>query len=85
VSRPKVAVESVMQFLRKVAQGRIDYRSNKEVSRDLAEQLGVHLTPQYVGKLVAGEARQLRQERNIHVRMFHDELPETDDPSRTIG
>ena len=84
MSRQKIATDPVMRVLREEAKRRVEYRSNKELSRELADALGVHLTPQYVGKLVAEEARQLRRKRNILVRMFHGEPAETEGSSGTI-
>lgn len=72
-----------MKLLRGVALQRLDDRTNKEISRALAEQ-GINLTPEYIGKLIAAEMRKLKRKRNISVRMFHGEQAETGESSGTI-
>lgn len=84
MSRPKVVNIIAERMFLEEARRRVEYRSNKEIARQLVEEHGIELSPQYIGQLVADQMRRLRRERNLLVRMFHGEQPETEDSSRTI-
>lgn len=82
MSRTKVVNDAATKLFREEAIRRVENRTNKELARDLAEK-GIHLTPQYIGKLVASEIRRYRV--NVSRADVSRGANEKENSSGTIG
>lgn len=83
--RPKVVNIAAERIFLEEARRRVEHRSNKEIARQLTEEYGITLSPQYIGQLVADQVRELRRKRKMLMRMFHGEQAELRKECGTIA
>lgn len=67
MSRPKRRTPESDKFVHEQALYRVDMLSNKQIAHALA-QMGVNITPNYVGELVKQAERRIREDRELSRR-----------------